>query len=166
MQSIRPNGPCRDRRTCQGTSSRYSWRSTRRPSCCVASRTTPPGSGPSRRTPSPTCSPSTWGPPRGSCPRRPSGGARARRGRWWPSGGRRRSGRWPCNGRRSSRPPGSGSPCRGWSSSARRAARPGSTPRWAGQTIPSSISSGPRPSTSSETGGSAPEATGSPRRWG
>ena len=37
---------------------------------------------------------------------------------------------------------------------------------WAGQTIPSSTSSGPRPSTSSETGGSAPEATGSPRRWG
>ena len=38
MQSIRPNGPCRDPRTCQGTSSRYSWRSTRRPSCCGASR--------------------------------------------------------------------------------------------------------------------------------
>ena len=50
------------------------------------------GAGPSRRTPSPTCSPSTWGSPRGSCPRRPCGGARARPGRWWPSGGRRRSG--------------------------------------------------------------------------
>ena len=37
--------------------------------------------------------------------------------------------RWPCNGRRSSPPPGSGFPCRGWSSSARRAARPGSTPQ-------------------------------------
>ena len=32
--------------------------------------------------------------------------------------------RWPCNGRRSSPPPGSGFPCRGWSSSARRAASP------------------------------------------
>ena len=60
MQSIRPNGPCRARRTCPGTSSRYSWRSTRRPSSCGDSRTTPPGSGPSRRTRSPTCSPSTW----------------------------------------------------------------------------------------------------------
>ena len=36
----------------------------------------------------------------------------------------------------------------------------------AGPSTPSSISSGPPPSTSSETGGSAPEATGSPRRWG
>ena len=53
----------------------------------------------------------------------------ARPGRWWPSGGRRRSGRWPCNGRRSSLPPGSGFPCRGWSSSARRGGRPGSTPQ-------------------------------------
>ena len=68
--------------------------------------------------------------------------------------------------RRSSLPPGSGSPCRGWSSSARRAGRPGSTPQRAGQPTPSSISSGPRPSTSSEPGGSVPEATGSPRRWG
>ena len=57
---------------------------------------------------------------------------------WWnqgdrtgggPLAGRRRSGQWPCNGRRSSLPHGSGFPCRGWSSSARRAARPGSTPR-------------------------------------
>ena len=36
----------------------------------------------------------------------------------------------------------------------------------AGPPTPSSSSSGPRPSTSSATGGSAPEATGSPRRWG
>ena len=131
-----------------------------------ASRTTPPGSGPSRRTQSPTYSPSAWGSPRGCCPRMPSGGTRARPGRWWHYGGRPRSGRWPCNGRRSSLPPGSGFPCRGWSSSARRAARPGSTPQRAGRPTPSSISSGPRPSTSSETGGSATEATGSPRRWG
>ena len=34
-----------------------------------------------------------------------------------------------------------------------------------GLTTPSSSSSGPRPSTSSGTVGSAPEATGSPRRW-
>ena len=54
---------------------------------------------------------------------------------------------------------------RGWSSSARRGAPPGSTPRWAAQPTPSSISSGPPPSTSSATGGSAPEATGSRRRW-
>ena len=39
--SIRPNGPCRVRRTRQGTSSRCSWRSTRRPSSCGGSRTTP-----------------------------------------------------------------------------------------------------------------------------
>ena len=62
-------------------------------------------------------------------------------------------------------PPGSGCRCRGWSSSARRAAPPGSTPLRTGQPTPGSISSGPRPSTSSETGGSAPEATGSPRKW-
>ena len=94
---------------------------------------------------------------------------------WWNQGetgqvvalwrGRLSSGPWPCNGRRSSPPPGSGCPCRGWSSSARRAAPPGSTPPWAGPLTPSSISFGPPPSTSSETGGSAPEATGSPRRW-
>ena len=96
---------------------------------------------------------------------RPSGGTRARPDRWWPSGGRRRSGPWPCNGRRSSLPTGSGFPCRGWSSSARRGARPGSTPQRSGPPTPSSISSGPRPSTSSATGGSAPEATGSRRRW-
>ena len=59
------------------------------------------------------CSPSTWGSPRGCCPKTPSGGTRARPDRWWASGGRRRSGRWPCNGRRSSLPPGSGFPCRG-----------------------------------------------------
>ena len=35
-------------------------------------------------------------------------------------------------------------PCRGWSSSARRAARPGSTPQRSGRPTPSSISSGPR----------------------
>ena len=64
-----------------------------------------------------------------ACPRMPSGGTRARPGRWWPSGGRRRSGPSPCNGRRSSPPHGSGFPCRGWSSSARRGARPGSTPQ-------------------------------------
>ena len=127
---------------------------------------TPPGSGPSRRTRSPTCSPSTWGSPRGCCRRRPSGGTRARPGRWWPCGGRRRCGRWPCNGRRSSLPPGSGFPCRAWSSSARRAGRPGPTPPWTGQPTPSSSSSASPPSTSSATGGSAPEATGSPRRWG
>ena len=62
-------------------------------------------------------------------------------------------------------PHGSGFPCRGWSSSARRGVRPGSTPQRSGPPTPSSISSGPPPSTSSETGGSAPEATGSPRRW-
>ncbi len=129
-----------------------SWRSTERPSSCGASRTTPPGSGPSRRTRSPTCSPSTWGSPRGCCRRKPSGGTRARPDRWWPSGGRRRSGWWPCNGRRSSLPPGSGFPCRGWSSSARRAARPGSTRQRAVRPTPSSTSSGPRPSTSSATG--------------
>ena len=165
LKSTRPNGPCRVRRTCPGTPSRCSWRSTTRPSYCGASRRTPPGSGPSRRTPSPTCSPGTWGSPRGSCPLRPCGGTRARPDRWWLSGSRRRSGRWPCNGRRSSLPPGSGFPCRGWSSSARRAVRPGSTPQRAGPPTPSSTSSGPRPSTSSGTGGSAPEATGSPRRW-
>ena len=71
-----------------------------------------------------------------ACPRRPSGGTRARPGRWWPSGGRRRSGPWPCNGRRSSLPPGSGSPCRGWSSSARRVGRPGSTPQHSRPTDP------------------------------
>ena len=73
---------------------------------------------------------------------------------------------WPCNGRRSSLPPGSGCPCRGWFSSARRAGRPGPTPRLAGQPAPSSSSSASPPSTSSATGGSAPGATGSPRRWG
>ena len=62
-------------------------------------------------------------------------------------------------------PPGSGFPCRGWSSSARRGAPPGSTPQRSGPPTPSSISSGPPPSTSSGTGGSAPEATGSLRRW-
>ena len=51
------------------------------------------------------------------------------------------SGPWPCNGRRSSPPPGSGFPCRGWSSSAPRAGRPGSTPPWAGPPTPSSSSS-------------------------
>ena len=73
---------------------------------------------------------------------------------------------WPCNGRPSSLPPGSGFPCRAWSSSAHRAAPPGSTPQQAVRPTPSSRYSGPRPSTSSETGGSVPEATGSPRRWG
>ena len=56
-------------------------------------------------------------------------------------------------------------PMPGWSSSARRAGPPGSTPRRSGPPTPSSSSSGPPPSTSSATGGSAPEATGSPRRW-
>ena len=51
-----------------GTTSSYSLRSTARPSCCGASTATPPGSGPSRRTRSPTCSPSTWGSPRGCLP--------------------------------------------------------------------------------------------------
>ena len=165
MTPTRPNGPCLGRRTRPVTTSSYSLRSTARPSCCGASTATPHGCGPSRRTRSPTCSPSTWGSPRGCCPRRPSGGTRGRPGRWWPSGGRRRSGPSPCNGRRSSLPHGSGCPCRGWSSSARRGARPGSTPQHSGPPTPSSISSGPRPSTSSGTGGSAPEATGSPRRW-
>ena len=50
--------------------------------------------------------------------------------------------RWPCNGRRSGPPPGSGFPCRGWSSSARRAARHGSTPQRNGRPTPSSASSG------------------------
>ena len=95
-----------------------------------------------------------------------SGGTRARQARWWRSGGRRRCGPWPCNGRRSSLPPGSGFPCRAWSSSAHRAASPGSTPQRAVRPTPSSRYSGPRPSTSSETGGSVPVATGSPRRWG
>ena len=131
-----------------------------------ASRTMPPGSGPSRRTGSLARSPSTWGSRRGCCRRSPSGGTRERPGRWWASGGRRRSGPWPCNGRRSNLPPGSGFPCRGWSSSARRAVRPGSTPQRAGRTTPSSSSSGPRPSTFSTTGGSVPEATGSRRRSG
>ena len=80
-------------------------RCTGRPSCCGASRATRPGSGPSRRTRSPTCSPSTWASPRGCCHTMPSGGTRARPGRWSPSGGRRRSGPWPCNGRRSGPPP-------------------------------------------------------------
>ena len=136
MKSIRPNGPCRVRRTCRGTRSRRSWRSTRRPSSCGGSRTTRPGYGPSRRTPSPTYSPSTWGPPPVFYRMRPSGGTRARPGRWWPSGGRPRSGRWPCNGRRSSLPHGSGSPCRGWSSSARRVAPPGPTPQASRPTDP------------------------------
>ena len=60
----------------------------------------------------------------GCCHTMPSGGTRARPDRWWPSGGPRRSGRWPCNGRRSSHPHGSGFPCRGWSSSARRGRAP------------------------------------------
>ena len=123
-------------RPAQGRAEECSWRSTARPSCCGALRTTPPGSGPSRRTRSPTCSPSTWGSPRGCCRRKPSGGTRARPGRWWPSGGRRRSGPWPCNRRRSGLPPGSGFPCRGWSSSARRAGRPGSTPQRSGPADP------------------------------
>ena len=59
-----------------------------------------------------------------------------------------------------------GFPCRAWSSSAHRAAPPGSTPQRAVRPTPSSRYSGPRPSTSSETGGSVPVATGSPRRWG
>ena len=41
-------------------------------------------------------------------------------------------------------PAGSGFPCRGWSSSARRGARPGSTPHWSAQPTPSSSSPGPR----------------------
>ena len=57
-------------------------------------------------------------------------------------------------------------PMPGWSSSARRAARPGSTRQRAVRPTLSSTSSGPRPSPSSATGGSVPEATGSPRRWG
>ena len=44
LKSTRPNGPCRDRRTCRGTISRCRWRSTGRPSCCGGSRTTPHGS--------------------------------------------------------------------------------------------------------------------------
>ena len=62
----------------------------------------------------------------------PSGGTREKRAKWWPCGDRPRCGRWPCNGRRSRLPPGSGCPCRGWSSSARRAERPGSMPPWNG----------------------------------
>ena len=84
---------------------------------------------------------------------------------WWPSGGRRRSGRWPCNGRRSSHPHGS-APHAG--ANLRLLAGPGALGLRRAEPAkptPSSISSGPRPSTSSETGGSAPEATGSPRRW-
>ena len=80
------------------------------------------------------------------------------------SGDRPRSDPWPCNGRRSSPPPGSGFPCRGWSSSARRAVRPGPTRPWGGRRTPMSSSTGCPPSTSSGTGGSAPEATGSPKR--
>ena len=71
----------------------------------------------------------------------------------------------PATGGVQALPPGSGFPCRGWSSSARRAGRPGSTPQRAVRPISSSTSSGRRPSTSSETGESAPEATGSQRRW-
>ena len=66
----------------------------------------------------------------------PSGGARGRLARWWHCGGRPRSGRWRCKGRPSSLPPGSGFPCRGWSSSAHRPGRPGSTPPWNGPTDP------------------------------
>ena len=77
-----------------------------------ASRATAPGSGPFRRTKSPTCSPGTWASPRAFSPKTPSGGARGRPGSWWPCGARPRSGRWPCNGRPSSLPPGSGCPCR------------------------------------------------------
>ena len=159
-----PSGPCRAMTMCPGTPSRPNWRSTRRPSCCGASRATAPGSGPSRRTRSPTCSPGTWASPRGSCPKTPSGGARGRPARWWPCGARPRSGRWPCNGRRSSLPPGSGCPCRGWSSSALPRGRPGSMPPWNGPPTRSSGSTAPRPSTSSRTGGPAPAATASPRR--
>ena len=99
------------------------------------------------------------------CPKTPSGGARGRPARWWPCGARPRSGRWHCNGRRSSLPPGSGCPCRGWSSSAPRAGRPGFTPPWNGPPTRISSSTAPRPSTSSGTGGPAPAATASPRRW-
>ena len=83
---------------------------------------------------------------------------------WWPCGARSRSGRWPCNGRPSSLPPGSGCPCRGWSSSARRAGRPGSMPPWNGPPTRASSSTALRPSTSSGTGGPAPAATASPKR--
>ncbi len=77
----------------------------------------------------------------------------------------RGSAAWPGSGRLPTLPPASGFPCRACSSSARRAARPGSTPQRAGRRTPSSSSSGPRPSTSSTTEGSAPEATGSRRKW-
>ncbi len=66
-----------------------------------------------------------WRPPRGWAAGVQGGG----RGRRSAGGGLRGSGRSRFRERRSSRPRGSGSPCRGWSSSARRAERPGSTPR-------------------------------------
>ncbi len=137
------SGPCRSRTICPGTPSRRNWRCTARPSCCGVSRPTATGSGPSRRTRSPTCSPGTWASPRACCPTTPSGGTRAKPGRWWPCGGPRRCGRWPCNGRRSSLPPGFGCPCPGWSSSARRHGRPGSTPPWNGPPARSSSSTAP-----------------------
>ena len=51
-----------------------------------------------------------------------------------------------------------------WSSSARRAGRPGSTPPRADPAEQSSSSTGLPPSTSSATGGSVPAATRSPKR--
>ena len=57
-------------------------------------------------------------------------------------------------------------PMPGWSSSARRAAPPGPTPRWTAPEIPSSSSSASPPSTCSATGGSVPEAISSPMRSG
>ena len=79
-----PSGPCMSKTTCPGTPSRRNWKCTARPSCCGASRPTATGSGPSRRTISPTCSSGTWGSRPGFCPTTPSGGTRERPARWWP----------------------------------------------------------------------------------
>ena len=92
-------------------------------------------------------------------------GTRARPGRWWPSGGLRRSGPWPCNGRRSSHPPGLRLPMPGLVF----VCSPGRAP-WVYAALgrpndPEQLLFRAPAFNVFRTVGSAPEATGSPRRW-